>query len=194
MIKTAKRTLKKIYDWAIAAGRSRHAIWALIFVSFFGATFFPFPAEIIMLPIMFAAPRRAWHIATVALVASVAGGISGYFLGYLFTGTGEYLMGMLGYSISDFAEMLDKYGWWVVFAGGLTPFPYKIICVASGVMQINFAVFLTASIISRGLRYYLIAWPIYIYGERARKYIEKHLELISVLLFILLILTAWAFS
>ncbi|MDR1008897.1 MAG: DedA family protein [Rickettsiales bacterium] len=181
-----KKLLKQIYDWALRVSKTEYAVWGLVGIAFFGSTVFPLPTEIIMIPMMFAAPKRAWHLATIALIASILGGVSGYYLGYLFAPVGESVLGWFGYAISDFAEVYERWGYWFVFAGGLTPFPYKIICIASGMIHINLAVFVTASLVSRAVRYYLIAGAIFAYGDRARRFIEKHLELLSVVLFVLL--------
>ena len=184
-----RELLHKTYDKTMEFGRSRHAMAALVFVSFFGATWFPLPAEVIMIPMIIAAPRRAFLISTVALFASVAGGISGYFLGaFAYETIGSrliYAMGMAE-AFAEFQRLYHEWDWWLIFAGGLTPFPYKLICIASGVVRANFLIFVLASLLSRGLRYYFIAWLLAKYGERANEFIKRRLEILSIIAFVLI--------
>ncbi|MDR0367183.1 MAG: hypothetical protein LBH41_01235 [Rickettsiales bacterium] len=187
-----KKILERLYKWCLGAAESKHAGAALVLIAFFGSIFFPLPTEAIMLPMMFARPRKAWHLATIALAASVAGGAAAHYLGLFSAPIGNAILGWFGYSIQDFAAAFDKWGYWLVFAGGLTPFPYKIICIASGMAGMNFAAFISASAASRATRYYLIAWAAFSFGERAKRFVEKHLESISVIVFLLLLLAAAA--
>ena len=187
-----KKILERLYDFALRASESERAVLWLCAISFFGSIFFPLPTEVIMIPMMFARPKRSFHVASLALAASIAGGIAAYYIGFLSAPIGNAILGWFGYSLADFAAAYEKWGYWFVFAGGLTPFPYKIICVASGMVAMDPAIFISASLVSRATRYYLIAWGIFAFGERARKFVEKHLELISVALFALLIAGALA--
>ena len=187
--------LRKLYDYVLDLSRTRYALATLIFVSFFGSSFFPFPTEIIMIPMILARPRRALYISTVALISSVLGGISAYYIGmFLFDSLGRHILDTFGYmdSFNAFSSLYTKYGYWIVFAGGLTPFPYKVICIASGVVSMNLGVFTIASTVSRAIRYYLIAFLLHRYGDRANTFIERHLETLTVVAFVLLVLAVYA--
>ena len=99
------------------------------------------------------------------------------------------MLNFYGYleKFNKFKDLYNEYGAWIVFGAGITPFPYKIITIASGVVHLNLAVFTVASIIARGLRFFLIAWLLYAYGEKMRIFIEKNLGWLSVLFLVLLI-------
>ncbi len=188
------KILRKTYDYVLKLSQTDYAMAVLIFVSFFGSTIFPFPTEIIMIPMILAKPKNALWISTIALISSVLGGMSGYYIGaFLFDTIGQYILNLLGYAetFEEFALLYEKWGYWIVFAGGLTPFPYKVICIASGVVRMNFGIFVIASLISRAIRYYFIAYILKRYGEKANHFIEKHLEILTIIAFILLFLAVY---
>jgi len=190
IIPRMRKLLHRIYDKTLEIAESKWAFWALIFVAFFGSTVFPFPTEIVMVPMILAAPKRAFYLSTVALIASVLGGISGYFLGaFAYDTIGVRIIEGLGLteSFAEFKRLYLEWDWWLVFAGGLTPFPYKVICMASGVARMNIITFTLASLVSRAMRYYFIAWLLAKYGERANRFIKKRLELLSVIAFVLIL-------
>lgn len=188
------KILRKTYDYVLKLSQTKYAMSALLFVSFFGSIFFPFPTEIIMIPMILARPNKSFYISSVALLSSIAGGLAGYYIGaFLFDTVGKTILEMLGYmdTFNEFAGLYTKWGYWIVFAGGLTPFPYKVICIASGVVRMNLSVFIIASFVSRAIRYYFIAFLLYKYGERANVFIEKHLEFLTVVAFILLFMAVY---
>ncbi len=188
------KILRKSYEYILKLSQTKYAMATLIFVSFFGSIFFPFPTEIIMIPMILARPSKAFIISSVALISSVVGGLAAYYVGIgLFESAGTPIINALGYKdmFTQFADLYTKWGYWIVFAGGLTPFPYKVICIASGVVEMNIIIFTIASFVSRALRYYFIAYLLNKYGERANKFIEKHLETIAILAFILLFLAVY---
>lgn len=183
------KILRKTYDYVLKLSETEYAMATLLFISFFGSIFFPFPTEIIMIPMILARPKKALSISTFALGASVLGGIAGYYVGaFLFDSVGKPIIDILGYAetFNEFSNLYTKWGYWIVFAGGLTPFPYKVICIASGVVRMNIFIFIIASFISRALRYYFIAYLLNKYGEKANHFIEKHLEILTIIAFILL--------
>ncbi len=184
-----KKLLRKIYDYVLFLSETKYAFAVLIFISFFGSIFFPLPTEIIMIPMILAVPKKAFWISSVALLFSVLGGGAGYFVGsVLFDSVGIKILEFFNYveSFNKFASLYNEWGYWIVFAGGLTPFPYKVITIASGFVNMNFVIFIIASAVSRAIRYYFIAWLLYKFGERANKFIEKHLEVLTIVFFILL--------
>jgi membrane protein YqaA with SNARE-associated domain len=190
------KLLHRIYDKTFEVARGERALYALIFVAFFGSTVFPLPTEIVMIPMILASPKRALYLSTVALVASILGGISGYCLGaFAYDTVGAWIIEGLGLSESfvEFKRLYSEWDWWIVFAGGLTPFPYKVICIASGVVGMGIAPFITASIVSRAMRYYFIAWLLAKYGDRANRFIKNRLELLSIIAFILILAFFLAF-
>lgn len=182
--------VRKIYDSIIHLSSSKHALAWLFVISFVESSFFPIPPDIMLIPMILATPKKAWKIAGVCTLASVIGAYLGYIIGfYFFELIAEPLLEFYGYlnKFNEFKNLYSEYGAWIVFGAGITPFPYKIITIASGVVQLNLAVFTVASIIARGMRFFLIAWLLKTYGEKMRLFIEKNLGWLSVLFLFLLI-------
>ncbi|MBR1544529.1 MAG: DedA family protein [Alphaproteobacteria bacterium] len=188
------KILRKTYDYVLYLSETKYAFFTLFLVSFLGSIFFPFPTEIIMIPMILAKPKRAWWISSFALMASVLGGLAGYYVGaVLFDTVGIKILEVLHYQdmFEQFKNLYMKWDYWIVFAGGLTPFPYKVICIASGVVGMNVPLFVIASAISRALRYYFIAFLLRKYGDDARGFIEKNLEVLTIVAFVLLFMVVY---
>ena len=164
-------------------------MWLFI-ISFIESSFFPIPPDIMLIPMILATPKQAWKIAGTCTIASVLGAYLGYIIGvFFFNVIAEPLLNFYGYleKFDSFKDLYKEYGAWIVFGAGITPFPYKIITIASGVVHLNIVVFTVASIIARGMRFFLIAWLLKVYGEKMRTFIEKNLGWLSILFLILLI-------
>jgi membrane protein YqaA with SNARE-associated domain len=182
--------LRRIYDWTLHLAESRHALWALAFVAFVESSIFPIPPDIIMIPLIIARPNRAFTIATVALVASVLGGMLGYLIGWgLFESVGQPVLEFYGKAdaMEAFNAKFNEYGAWAVLIAGVTPFPYKVITILSGVTQLNFTVFMLASVVARGLRFFIVAALLWKFGEPIRGFIEKRLGLVFTIFMVLLL-------
>ena len=182
--------VRKIYDSVFHLSKENGAIYWLFAVAFIESSFFPIPPDVMLIPMILAAPKKAWSIAGVATVGSVIGAYLGYAIGfYFFQLLAEPLLNFYGYleKFNSFKELYNQYGAWIVFGAGITPFPYKIITIASGVVHMNLIVFTIASIIARGMRFFLVAWLLKKYGETMREFIEKNLGWLSVLFLLLLI-------
>ncbi|MCQ2734340.1 MAG: DedA family protein [Alphaproteobacteria bacterium] len=181
--------IRKIYDWIIRLSGNRNALMWLFIISFVESSFFPIPPDIMLIPMILATPKEAWKIAGVCTIASVIGAYLGYIIGvYFFQLIAEPLLNFYGYldKFNEFKNLYEEYGAWIVFGAGITPFPYKIITIASGVVHLNLVVFTIASVIARGLRFFLIAWLLKTYGAKMRIFIEKNLGWLSVLFLVLL--------
>ena len=181
--------LRRLYDWVLALAGHKHALWALAAVSFVESSFFPIPPDVMILPMVLAAPSRAWLIATVATVSSVLGGLAGYAIGmFLFDVVGQPLFAAYGYdaAFSEFSQLYNESGAWVVAMAGLTPFPFKVITIASGATGLDLWVFVTAAILSRGARFFLVAAILWKFGPPIKTFVEKYLGLLTTLFFILL--------
>jgi membrane protein YqaA with SNARE-associated domain len=174
--------LKNLYDWLLRLAAGRHAMAALAAVAFVESSFFPLPPDILLIPMALAKPRRAWWIATVCTVSSVAGGFLGYAIGY-------YLFDAIGRPVLEFYGAMGKYdalkqafadwGAWIIILKGMTPIPYKLVTIASGVAQFDLLTFAVASLISRSLRFFLLAALLWAFGDRVRDFIEKRLMLVT---------------
>ncbi len=180
----------RIYDYTLNLAAKQNALTWLFIISFIESSFFPIPPDIMIIPMVLATPKQTYKIAGVAMVASVFGGWFGYFIGvYGFELIARPLLEFYGYmkQFSEFENYYHQYGAWIVFGAGITPFPYKIITIASGVVRLDLVVFTIASIIARGMRFYFIAWLLKRYGDPMKVFIEKNLNLLSILFLLLLI-------
>lgn len=185
-----KNLTRNIYDFTLnLASRPNALIW-LFAISFIESSFFPIPPDIMLIPMVLATPKRACKIAGIATLASVLGGYFGYFIGvYGFELIARPLLEFYGYMANflKFENYYHEYGAWIVFGAGITPFPYKIITIASGAVHLNLFIFTIASILARGIRFYLIAWLLMRWGEPMKGFIEKNLNILSILFLLLLI-------
>ena len=182
--------LRSLYNWTISLSAHPRALWALAFVSFVESSFFPIPPDIIMIPMILAQPRKAWLIALVCTVSSVLGGLFGYFIGaVLFDTIGQAIFDFYGKAdaVLAFNERFNAHGAWAVLVAGVTPFPYKVITIMSGWTGLSIPVFIVASIVARGLRFFIVAALLWKFGAPIRAFIEKYLGLLFTLFVILLI-------
>ncbi len=127
--------LHRLYDWTMSLSAHPHALWVLAAIAFIESSFFPIPPDVLLIPMVLASREKAWWIASVCTVASVLGGAAGYGIGYfLFEEVGRPLLDLYGYQekFAEFSQLYNEWGWWIVFGAGLTPFPYKVITIASG--------------------------------------------------------------
>ncbi len=173
--------LRNLYDRVIALSASRHAPWWLAVISFAEASFFPIPPDVLLIPMVLALRQRAWMLALVCTIASVAGGALGYFIGYaLFEVLATPLLHAYHYeaAFARFKDSYAEYGLWVILLKGVTPIPYKIVTIASGAASFNFWVFMAASVATRGARFFLVAALLYFFGPPMRAFIEKRLGLV----------------
>ena len=173
--------LRKLYDWTMDQAESPYALWVLAFVAFVESSVFPIPPDILMIPMVLAAPRRAWLIAGVATVASVLGGLAGYAIGYFaYESVGAPVLEAMGKgeAMEAFGARFNDVGFWAVLAAGITPFPYKVITIMSGFTGMNLATFVTTSIIARAVRFFLVAGLLATFGAPVRAFIEQRLGLV----------------
>ena len=182
--------LKPLYDWTMSLAAHRHAMAALAFIAFVESSVFPIPPDVLIIPMVLAARDKAWRIAGVCTVASVLGGLAGYGIGaFLFESLGQPLLDFYGYQdkFADFQDRYREWGAWIVAGAGLTPFPYKVITITSGVMDLDLGVFMIASLLSRGARFFLVAGLLWYFGPPIRRFIENNLGLLTTAFFVLLI-------
>ncbi len=182
--------IKRLYDWTMGLANTPHALWALAVVAFLESSVFPIPPDVLMIPMTIARPSRAFVIAGVALVASVLGGMFGYYIGWgMFETVGRPVLEFYGKDayFDDFATRYNEWGAWAVLIAGVTPFPYKVITILSGATGLNFGVFMIASVIARGLRFFIVATLLWKFGAPIRHFIERRLGLLFTVFCILLV-------
>ena len=182
--------IKRMYDWTLSMSGHPRSLWVLAFVAFIESSFFPIPPDLLLIPLILAAPTRAFGIALIAVVASVAGGVFGYFIGaFAFEAIGQPILASLGKIdyIEGFNQKFNEYGLWAVLIAGVTPFPFKVITIMSGWTSMPFGVFLFSSLVARSLRFFAVATLLYYFGAPIRNFIEKRLGLVfTVFIFVLI--------
>jgi membrane protein YqaA with SNARE-associated domain len=154
------------------------SLWVLAVISFVESSVFPIPPDVLLIPMVLARPERAFLIAGVCTAASVLGGFVGYGIGYfLFETMGRWVLDLyqLGEQFQVFQAGFDRYGWWIIVIKGMTPIPYKLITIAAGVFKFPLLAFTAASLISRSMRFFLLAALLWRFGPSIRTFIEKHL-------------------
>ncbi len=182
--------IRKLYDWTISMADHPRALWVLAFVAFIESSVFPIPPDVLMIPMILAAPSRAWLIASVALVSSVLGGMAGYAIGaFAYEGLGRPILEALGKgeAMDAFNTRFNDFGFWAVLTAGVTPFPYKVITIMSGWTGMPLVTFIATSILARGLRFFIVAGLLWKYGEPIRDFIERRLGLMFTLFVLLLV-------
>ena len=182
--------LRPLYNWVMALSAHPRAVWALGGVSFIESSVFPIPPDVMLIPMVLAERAKAWFFAAVATVTSVLGGLLGYAIGFfLFELVGKPILELYGYGdkFMSFAERYNEWGAWIVFIAGVTPFPYKVITIASGVTQLNIVIFIVASIAARGLRFFIVTALLYWFGPPIRDFIERRLGLVFTVFLVLLV-------
>lgn len=181
--------LRRLYDWIMALAESPKALWALAAVSFAESSFFPIPPDPMLVPMVLANRKRAWVFAGVCTAASVVGGIAGYFIGCALEGLGTAILAFYGHgdAMAAFQAMFAEWGLWIILIKGMTPIPYKVVTIASGMAAFDLKVFIAASIVTRGGRFFLVAGLLYYFGEPVREFIERRLTLVTTLFFVLVV-------
>ncbi len=184
------KIFRNLYNWTLKKSSQKEAPWFLALISFAESSFFPIPPDIILIPMALAQRTKAFLYALICTLSSVVGGIFGYLIGYfLFNSIGIILVDFyaLNESIEKFQNYYLLYGAWIVIIAGFTPFPFKVITIASGLFQLNIFIFIFCSVISRGARFYIIALLLKVFGEKIRIFIDKYFNFLTILFFVLLI-------
>ncbi|EKM99690.1 MULTISPECIES: YqaA family protein [unclassified Acidocella] len=182
--------LRRLYDWALdLSARPLAPLW-LFLVAMAEASVFPLPPDVLLIPMALAKPRRALLFAAIATLGSVLGGAIGYALGYaLFVKLAQPIIHFYHYdaAFAAFQQKFATYGAAIILVKGLTPIPYKIVTIAAGAAKFNFWLFMGLSLITRGVRFFLEAILLRLFGDPARVFIEKRLGLLTALFAIILV-------
>lgn len=182
--------LRRIYDRVMLLAEGPQAEKWLALVSFTESSFFPIPPDAMIVPMVLARPERAWRIAFICTIASVVGGFFGYAIGYfLFETIGRPIVDLYGYqaAFDKFQHQFQEWGLWIILIKGMTPIPYKIVTIASGVAHFDLLVFAAASLVTRAARFFLVAALLKIFGPPLRTFIERYLTLVTTALLLLIV-------
>jgi membrane protein YqaA with SNARE-associated domain len=186
------KLLRKLYDWVLHWADTPYGPLALFLLALAESSFFPVPPDALLIALCLGAIKKSWRFALYASVASIIGGIIGYFIGYGIWGIVDsfFFKYVPGFTESLFQRVMvnyNEYGFWYVFLAGFTPIPYKVFTIASGVFKLNFFLFLLASTVSRSLRFFAVAALFRKFGPGIKGFIDKYFNLLAILFFILLI-------
>ncbi|MBF0110020.1 MAG: DedA family protein [Magnetococcales bacterium] len=175
--------MQKLYFWVMEKAGHRHAEGWLAFISFIESSIFPIPPDVMLIPMVLAAPGRWFRLALVCTLSSVAGGYLGYAIGHFFMDTlGMAILEIfhLTAKFHAFKPLVDEYGVWVIIIKGATPIPYKLITISAGAFDFDLMRFTLASFVARSMRFFLIAILLWKFGPAIRGFIEKRLKLVMI--------------
>lgn len=185
-----KHIIRRLYDWVLHWAETPYGIWALFLLAFAESSFFPIPPDVLLIALAISIPTRALKYAIICTVGSLVGGVVGY-------GIGLYGYETIGRPIVEFyngqeimqgiKERYDQYGFFGVLAAAVTPLPYKIFTISSGMFKFDFSQFMLASIIGRSLRFFAVAALIWKFGAPIKGFIDRYFNLLAILFFVLLV-------
>ncbi len=181
---------RSLYDWTLRLAAHRHALRGIALISFAESSFFPIPPDVMLVPMILARRDQAWKIATICTIASVMGGMLGYAIGYfLYDTVGQWLISFYGLQkgATQFHDWYAKWGAAIILIKGLTPIPFKLVTIASGLAKFNFGIFVVTALITRGTRFFVIAALLRHYGEPIQAFIEKRLTLVATTFLLVLV-------
>ena len=184
--------LRRMYDWTISWADTPYGLWALAALSFMESSFFPIPPDVLLIPLVFGAPKKWWKIALACTVASVCGAVLGWYIGHAAWDAlkGFFFDYIPGFTPERFDSVKEIYAQWGIIAvlgSALTPIPYKIFTIASGALDYSLISLVLASIAGRGARFFLVALIIYFVGPKAKEWIDKYFNLLAAAFFVLLV-------
>jgi membrane protein YqaA with SNARE-associated domain len=184
------KIIKKLYDWVLHWAETPYAVPALFLLAFAESSFFPVPPDVLLIALAISISKKSFKYATICTVGSVLGGVLGY-------GIGLHGYEMVGRPIVEFyhgQEKMDmikalytQYGFWGILFAAITPIPYKVFTIASGVFKFDFWLFFVASIIGRSTRFFVVAGLIWKFGPPIRDFIDKYFNILCFVFMVLLI-------
>lgn len=187
---------RRLYDWVLSFADRPGGAWALFLLSFAESSFFPIPPDPLLIALALGAPKRALRYAAICTAGSVLGGIAGYMIGWGLWGAVDvffytYVPGVTPDAFAHVQQLYVEYDFWAVFLAGFTPLPYKVFTLSSGVFGISFPVFVTASALSRGLRFFIVAGLIWKFGPPIQAFIDRYFDRLAWA-FLILVLAGFA--
>lgn len=191
---------KKLYKWVISLSTRKNSYYSISLLSFSESFFFPIPPDILLVPCCLINRRKSFYYAFLCSISSVFGGVIGYYIGKVLwwniPGSEysslanlffDFVPGLTIESFNNIKTLYDDWDFWIVFTAGFTPIPFKLITISSGTFNINFFMFIIASIVSRSARFFLLATLLWIFGNKIRSYIERYFNILAILFTLFLI-------
>ncbi|MCJ7555268.1 MAG: DedA family protein [Ignavibacteriaceae bacterium] len=193
------KILKKLYDWVLHWAETPYGAPALFLLAFAESSFFPIPPDALLIALVLGSTTKAFRFASICTIGSITGALLGYSLGHFlwwtpageFTGIAEFFFanipGFTNQTFYKIEEMYKAYDFWIIFTAGFTPLPYKVFTISSGAFNINIVMFIIASVISRGARFFLVAFLIWKFGPQIKGFIDKYFNWLAIAFTVLLI-------
>lgn len=193
------KILRKLYDWVLHWAETPYGPIALFLLAFAESSVFPIPPDALLIALVLGASAKAFKFALNCTIASVLGALLGYAIGYFLWWNSPNEFSSVAYfffnNVPGFSEkafydvksLYDNYNFWIVFTAGFTPIPYKVITISSGAFDINLFIFVIASVISRGARFFLVAFLIWKFGPSIKSFIDQYFNWLAVAFTVLLI-------
>jgi len=193
------KLLRKLYDWVLHWAETPYGPAALFILAFVESSFFPIPPDALLIALVLGSSKKAFRFASICLAGSVLGAILGYAIGHYlwWTPSNEFtdialfffnnIPGYTETAFFDIQKLYNEYDFWIIFTAGFTPLPYKVITISSGAFNINVVMFLVASIISRGARFFLVSFLIWKFGPSIKAFINKYFNWVAIAFTVLLI-------
>ena len=191
---------KNIYDWVLGLSKKKNSDYSISLLSFSESFFFPIPPDVLLIPLCLGNRSKSFYFAFLCSFSSVIGGLFGYYIGKVLWWSipdieysklanlfFEYVPGLTVDSFAKIKSLYEEWNFWIVFTAGFTPIPFKLITISSGTFNINFLMFVIASMLSRSARFFLLGTLIYYFGEKIRFFIEKYFNILSILFTFLLV-------
>jgi len=191
--------IKQLYEWILHWAQTPYGPIALFLLSYGEALFFPVPPDVLLIALSIGLRRKAYYFALICSLASILGGLSGYFIGYYLWWNGDSYTAFADFfftHVPGFSEILfiniqqqyNIYGFLIIFAAGFTPIPYKLFTITAGAFNISFPLFLFASTVSRSARFFIVSWLIIKFGDKINNFIYKYFNLLTIAVVILIII------
>lgn len=183
LARQTRNPIRKMYYWTLHWAATPYAVPMLALLAFAESSFFPIPPDVLLIALCFATPKKWLRFALICTVGSVVGGALGYYIGYgAWETIGKPIVDAYhGQPVMDKVQgWYNEYGFFGVLIAAITPIPYKVFTIASGVFQFDFLQFMAASVLGRGFRFFLVAGLIGLLGERVRPLIEEKLEWLMI--------------
>jgi membrane protein YqaA with SNARE-associated domain len=184
--------LKNTYAWVLHWAQTPYGTIALFILAFIEAVFFPIPPDVLLIALALGCASKSFKYALICTLGSVSGAFAGYSLGYFswlqvngeFSAFANFFFHNIpGFTVelyNSIKELFIKWDFWVIFTAGFTPIPYKVFTVTAGVFDLNLVMFFLASIVSRGARFFFIAWLLWKFGPDIKIFLEKYLNRIAL--------------
>jgi len=193
------KALRKLYDWVLHWADTPFGAPALFILSFVESSFFPVPPDPLLIALVLGGREKAFRFAANCTVASVLGALFGYAIGYFVWWSGPdrfspvawfFFHHVPGFSVELFRyiqALFEKWNFWIIFTAGFIPIPYKVFTVSGGAFAVNLPMFIIASVISRGARFFLVASLIWKFGPQIKSFIDRYFNWLAIIFTILLI-------